>query len=510
MNRIRIHVLPSNRSRLTAIPRLHEPLSCSFTHRPCSQPRLEGQEFCIKHILEDKNAPFKQCSYVSSKNGRRCPNAAPKAEKKDGVSFCAEHARKNALANRGPSKKSSAGPSPEALLSQLSGYVKNEYGSQGVDNSRSEASKILDDDSWSEGEPESVLIEQTWRGDPDSEADSIDSDQEDPLKHAGVYTAEEVALIMREKLIRLQSLYIDQFKRLQHLLKEKKRRFLHTRKVEHETIGSSLLTGPEGLLLKERTDLRKLQALRRYRRRYGVEALLQRQLKERRVLATEGSAQQAHLSSLRTVQRCSSVADGVRCSSPCLPMSRHCQSHICQDPNQVLFKMCPGVKAVPCTKPVSLSLSEEPYCALHLPVPPQMYKPERGFSVPDHLESGPSELYLSAAELQPSEILPLEFSDDCLDVVGDGPQCPPSPLFDLALGLGEQSMNEMEILTDEEQLRADSADTRDGAEPSSSTCRVPSELSCSHTPLLGSGGQADLPSSERLTAQDQNGTKDAS
>lgn len=57
------------------------------------------------------------------------------------------------------------------------------------------------------------------------------------IRHAGVYTAEEVALIAREKLIRLQSLYIDQFKRLQHLLKEKKRRYLHSRKVEHETLG---------------------------------------------------------------------------------------------------------------------------------------------------------------------------------------------------------------------------------------------------------------------------------
>lgn len=54
-----------------------------------------------------------------------------------------------------------------------------------------------------------------------------------------MYTAEEVALITREKLIRLQSLYIDQFKRLQHLLKEKKRRYLHNRKVEHETLGET-------------------------------------------------------------------------------------------------------------------------------------------------------------------------------------------------------------------------------------------------------------------------------
>ncbi|NXU55313.1 KANL2 protein, partial [Turnix velox] len=154
------------------------------------------------------------------------------------TSFCAEHARRNSLALQAQLKKSNPGPMSETLLCQLSSYARTEPGAQGgAESSRSEASRILDEDSWSDGEQEPIPVDQTWRGDPDSEADSIDSDQEDPLKHAGVYTAEEVALIMREKLIRLQSLYIDQFKRLQHLLKEKKRRFLHSRKGEHEAIG---------------------------------------------------------------------------------------------------------------------------------------------------------------------------------------------------------------------------------------------------------------------------------
>ncbi|GCC44679.1 hypothetical protein chiPu_0028583 [Chiloscyllium punctatum] len=83
MNRIRIHVLPTNRGRLTPLPRLQEPQACSFTHRPCSQPRLEGQDYCLKHILEDKNAPYKPCSYVSSKTGRRCTAPAPKPDKRD-------------------------------------------------------------------------------------------------------------------------------------------------------------------------------------------------------------------------------------------------------------------------------------------------------------------------------------------------------------------------------------------------------------------------------------------
>ena len=60
--------------------------------------------------------------------------------------------------------------------------------------------------------------------------------------------------------------------------------------------GPSLLTGPEGLSMKERENLKKLKALRRYRRRYGVEALLHRQLRERRLAATEGGPQVCILS----------------------------------------------------------------------------------------------------------------------------------------------------------------------------------------------------------------------
>ncbi|XP_032962234.1 LOW QUALITY PROTEIN: KAT8 regulatory NSL complex subunit 2-like [Rhinolophus ferrumequinum] len=408
MNRIRIHVLPTNRGRITPVTRSQEPLSCSFTHRPCSQPRLEGQEFSIKHILEDKNAPFKQCSYISTKNGKRCPSAAPKPEKKDGVSFCAEHARRNALALHAQMKKTGPGPVGETLLCQLSSYAKTELGSQTPESSCSEASRILDEDSWSDGEQEPITVDQTWRGDPDSEADSIDSDQEDPLKHAGVtYTAEEVALIMREKLIRLQSLYIGQFKRLQHLLKEKKRRYLHNRKVEHEALGSSLLTGPEGLLAKEQENLKRLKCLRRYRQRYGVEALLHRQLKERRMLATDGAAQQAQTT--RSSQKCLAFVDDVRCSNQSLPMTRHCLTHICQDTNQVLFKCCQGSEEVPCNKAVPVNLSEDPCCPLHFQLPPQMYKPEQD-----------------------------------LDVVGDGTQCPPSPLlFDPSLTLEDHSVKDI-------------------------------------------------------------------
>lgn len=40
----------------------------------------------------------------------------------------------------------------------------------------------LDEDSCSDSDHETVTVDQTWMGDLDSEADSLDSDQEDPLK----------------------------------------------------------------------------------------------------------------------------------------------------------------------------------------------------------------------------------------------------------------------------------------------------------------------------------------
>lgn len=41
---------------------------------------------------------------------------------------------------------------------------------------------LIDEESWSEEEQDPVVLDQTWRGDPDSEDESLDSDHEDPLK----------------------------------------------------------------------------------------------------------------------------------------------------------------------------------------------------------------------------------------------------------------------------------------------------------------------------------------
>ncbi len=77
--------LKLSKPQLAQCPRLPlEGLFCCYSHRTCMQNRLEGYSYCARHILEDKNAPFKQCSYVSPKSSKRCPNAAHKMDKREG------------------------------------------------------------------------------------------------------------------------------------------------------------------------------------------------------------------------------------------------------------------------------------------------------------------------------------------------------------------------------------------------------------------------------------------
>lgn len=54
------------------------------------------------------------------------------------------------------------------------------------------------------------------------------------FRHANVYTAEEITSVARDKLIRLQSLYLEQYKHLQHMLKEHRRKYLVALKKEKE------------------------------------------------------------------------------------------------------------------------------------------------------------------------------------------------------------------------------------------------------------------------------------
>lgn len=63
-------------------------------------------------------------------------------------------------------------------------------------------------------------------------------------RHAGVWTVEETTRMCRDKMIRLRSLYIAQFKRLQHVLKERKRKYCQAIQAEEEEETGKQLAKP--------------------------------------------------------------------------------------------------------------------------------------------------------------------------------------------------------------------------------------------------------------------------
>lgn len=375
--------------------------TCSYPAHECSGQRLEGYEYCIRHILEDKTAPYRLCGYVYLGNNRRCIMPTLKGDKRDS-GFCAEHARKAQLARQKSSRRHVPPPSAESFLLSLSHYSNIESGTskrlQQVDASNQDgkegdthedvqdfvtkslnpfvdmealrvnnaASRILDYASESDSD-----VEPTVRGDTaenvSSDAESVDSQMEDPFKHAGVYTAEEVTLVTRDKLIRLQSLYIEQFRRLQHVLKERRRRYLHALKREKETLSSIHNQSRESL--REQRLYEKLRSLNHYHKRSGVEAVLHKKALERRAHATEG----VHIRPAPTA-KCIFTEGGVKCGERTLPVAKHCLKHILEDSHQVLFRPCGCRRAdFVCREPVP-NILEGASCVYHtnlpLPLPP--------------------------------------------------------------------------------------------------------------------------------------------
>ncbi|XP_071571082.1 LOW QUALITY PROTEIN: KAT8 regulatory NSL complex subunit 2-like [Temnothorax nylanderi] len=314
--------------------------SCHYASYECMQFCLEGYLYCAKHILEDSTAPYKPCAFVCNSNGRKCQNPAPKLDRRD-VSYCSEHSRKAQIARIKLTSRCSLPETPEMLLLNLSHYVKpTDSSAEDTEEERGKVkaldpftevdayrvnasgSDILDYASSSESDVEPTVVTDTLKGVylDDSDNESLHSPQEDPLKHAGIFTAEEVIYIAREKLIRLQSLYIDQFRRLQYVLKEKRRKYLLALKKEKETLCSTHSQKKE--TAKEKKLYEKLKALNRYHRRSGVEAIFYRKSLERRAQVTEP------LQKPPNVSKCVFTEGGVKCGERTLSSAKHCRKHI--------------------------------------------------------------------------------------------------------------------------------------------------------------------------------------
>ncbi|XP_072391971.1 KAT8 regulatory NSL complex subunit 2 [Diabrotica undecimpunctata] len=367
---------------------------CTYQPYECSQLCLDNYQYCMKHILNDKSAPFKQCSFTYNTNGKKCNLPAPRSDKKD-FGYCSEHALKVTLTRNRQNSKHPLPCTAEVLLSSLSHYVykpRNRNSSSSTHHSDDDrvtpdselksakcldpfvdidasmvqsekCSRILDVCSESESDIEPSTLSSIW---PDIQADSsddesIDSENEDLLKHANVYTAEEITLLARDKLIKLQSLYIEQYRYLQYLLTNKRRKYLHSLKREKETccnIYNQVRDNP-----KEQRLYKKLKALYNYQKCHGTDAILSKRLRDLRVkLATDGASKSSFYS------KCIFTEGGVKCGERSLPLAKHCQKHILEDNNQVLFRAC-GKMAADIECPTPIVAMDDATCPLHMDVP---------------------------------------------------------------------------------------------------------------------------------------------
>ncbi|KAH8363411.1 hypothetical protein KR084_009708 [Drosophila pseudotakahashii] len=373
---------------------------CANPTYECSLMRVEGYDYCIRHVLRDPRSNYRQCSHVYS-NGRKCINAVAKYDnKKEQIltTLCFEHNRQTQLqkTHLNVGRIRSRVETNETLLHSLSSHIN-------VEDIKPEVTKIEpDDDEIDVVSPHvTPFVTQDHRNsighvvessrkrrrildyasdsssndeDPpclrntaqdiefyESDYESIDSEDDDPLKHAGVFTRAEAVRIAETKLIKLQGLYREQITHLQYVLKQRRRKYLHDIRRERELyciIHDQLKETPH-----ERKLYEQLKALNSYHRRQGMEAVLYKKLKEKRARDTLYASKSSN-------PKCVFTEGGVKCGERTLPCCKHCRKHILEDKRQVLFRAC-GVErsGVVCQEPVA-SILEDSSCVLHLTVAP--------------------------------------------------------------------------------------------------------------------------------------------
>lgn len=375
--------------------------ACSNPTYDCSIPRIDGYEYCIRHILQDPRAPYKQCAYTYTTNSKKCHQPAPRhdGKKEPGLTnYCFEHSRLIQLTKtRTTVGKYKHVESNEALMNDLSHHIKIDKTSTSTSKSftdvdeeidvvspnvdpfinfvhtadfdyltKHDSSKrrLLDYASDSSSDDEIPTLSSTWKSQEwdNSDNESVDSQNEDLLKHAGIYTTEEATMITKQKMMRLQVLYMEQVLRLQHVLKEKRRKYLQAIRKERETL-CSIHDQPKETP-QERKLYEKLKALNHYHKRHGVEAVLQRKFLEKRNKTAEGTGHKG-----ASFPKCIFTEGGVKCGDRTLPCSKYCKKHILEDKKQILFRACGVEKSgVVCQEPVP-NIFEDATCVLHINLP---------------------------------------------------------------------------------------------------------------------------------------------
>lgn len=377
---------------------------CAYLHKICLNNRLEGHKYCIDHIMNDKTAPYRQCTYVHSVTGRRCTRAAHKVDRRASP-LCQYHRaiRLNAPPAPTPVSIEETNSDSKTLLDELAHHDPNQTTQTPCSNAfwvpktdgsavpSTKLCKIIAKYNAQRLAEEKVQIElptvediAARHNNADSDTESVDNNL-DMFKHASVFTEEEVTRTLRDKMIKLRRLYIEQYGHVQYILKEKRLKYIQAQRMEDELYGEQYSFRNH----RDSQDYPKLRAMLRYHKTFGPESLLQEQAKKKRMSRppTVGphphtnNQHQCHsekekdkekevaadtkvevVKSERT-QICIFSKTPQGCDNPCLPLSPYCKAHILYDTKQVLFRPCAGGMP-PCLNPV-VSFVRKNKCRLH-------------------------------------------------------------------------------------------------------------------------------------------------
>lgn len=53
---------------------------CLRENEKCTRQRMEGFKYCLQHVKPGRDSNYRQCNYVSTRNGKRCFKVTVKSE----------------------------------------------------------------------------------------------------------------------------------------------------------------------------------------------------------------------------------------------------------------------------------------------------------------------------------------------------------------------------------------------------------------------------------------------
>lgn len=273
---------------------------CAYLHKICLNNRLEGHKYCIDHIMNDKTAPYRQCTYVHAVTGRRCTRAAHKVDRRASP-LCQYHRslKQNAPPTPTAPLEPDTSSDPKSLLEDLAHHKRREpdrprpqstntfWVSKGGGSAvpSEKLCKVLANYNAQRQNSDTAPIElpsmeeiAARHNNADSDTESVDNNL-DLFKHASVFTEEELTRTLRDKMIKLRRLYIEQYGHIQYILKEKRLKYIQAQRTEDEMYGELYSFRNN----RDSADYGKLRAMLRYHKTFGPESLLQEQAKRRKL-----------------------------------------------------------------------------------------------------------------------------------------------------------------------------------------------------------------------------------